>query len=103
MSALGAKPADEQPLSRADRKILRRGASGFCVRKMPPLAVVIAEFPFPHGLHQRVSPAPLVGIDGVARGMARRIAAIEAGARVDALVRAALRCGPGARPVARGP
>src|SRR4029079_17895782 len=60
------------PLSRADRKIICRRAAGSCVGEVPPLAVVICQSLFSHGLDQHVSPAPLFGGHGGARRGAPR-------------------------------
>src|SRR5262249_56271235 len=78
-------------LSRANREIVGRRASGSCIGKVPPFVSVICKSLFAHGRDQHVSPAPLFGADGGARSVARGIEAVETRAHVDRVVGAALR------------
>src|SRR5258708_31765731 len=86
-------------LGRADRKIVRRGASGSGVGKVPPFMIVICKALFAHGRDQHVSPAPLFGADGGACGVAGGIEAVETRAHVDGVVGTALRERGGATPI----
>src|SRR5438876_9392049 len=85
----------------ANRKIVRRRASGSCIGKVPPFMIVICKALFAHGVEEHLAPAPLVGADGSARGIARGIEAVETRAHVDGVVGTALRERGGARPVSR--
>src|SRR5262249_33686244 len=89
-------------LGRAKRKIVGRRASGSCIRKVPPFVIVVCKSLFAHGREEHLSPAPLFGADGGARGVAGGIEAVETRAHVDRVVGAALRERPGARPVGGG-
>src|SRR5215813_13618015 len=86
-------------LARADRKSVRRGASGSGIGKVPPFMIVICKALFAHGLEQHLPPAPLFGADGGARGVARGIEAVETRTHVDSIVGAALRDWGGASSV----
>src|SRR5260221_3936591 len=90
-------------LGRADRKIVRRGASGSGVGKVPPFMIVICKALFAHGLEEHLAPAALVGADGGARGEARGVEAVETRAHVDGVVGTALRERGGARTISRRP
>src|SRR5262245_10023140 len=86
-------------LARANRKIVRRRASGSCIGKVPPFMIVICKSLFAHGLVEHPSPAALFGADGGTRGVARGIEAVETRAHVDGVVGTALRERGGARPI----
>jgi hypothetical protein len=73
-----ASSTNKHALARADRKIVRRGASGSGIGKVPPFMIVICKALFAHGLEEHLAPAPLFGADGGARGVARGIEAVEA-------------------------
>src|SRR5258708_23342782 len=90
-------------LGRADRKIVRRGASGSGVGKVPPFMIVICKALFAHGLEEHLAPAALVGADRGPRGEARGVEAVETRAHVDAVVGTALRERGGARTLGHPP
>src|SRR5215469_4029922 len=94
-----ASSTNKHALGRADRKIIRRGASRSRIRKVPPFMIVVCKSLFAHGRNQHVSPAPLFGADGGTRGVTRGIEAVETGAHVDGVVGTALRERGGARPI----
>src|SRR5215470_5015487 len=63
-----ASSTNKHALGRANREVVRRGARGSCIRKVPPLMIVVCKSLFAHGLVEHPAPAALFGADGGTRG-----------------------------------